>query len=102
MEQETRWFQQEQHESQEQLADLLRKFSEEVKEVETLRAQVQEKQPEMALKKEMSDASLMTEPMQDPMQTLSSEVMKISKPPMICVFSGNDPVDTVDHWEFQV
>ena len=106
MEQETRQFQQEQHESQEQLADLLQKFSEEVKKVETLRAQVQEKQPEMALKKEMSDASLMTEPMQNPMQTLSYKIMKILNPPQICVFSGNDPVPkdegTVDQWEFQV
>ena len=58
------------------------------------------------MKKEVSDASLMMKPMQNPIQTLSFEVTKISKPPQIFVFSGNDPVPkdegNVDQWEFQV
>ena len=60
--QETRRFQQEWKESQEQLADLLQKLGEEVKKVEKLRTQVSEKQPGASLKKEMSNASFMMEP----------------------------------------
>ena len=106
IEQETRRFQQEQKESQEQLADLLQKFGEEVRKVEKLKTQVDEKRPGMPVKKEMSDASFMTEPIHNSPKRPGYEETKISESPQICVFSGNEPVPkdggNFDQWEFQV
>ena len=48
----------------------------------------------------------MMEPVHNSLKTPGCEEMKISKPPQLCVLSGNEPVlkeeGNFDQWEFQV
>ena len=105
MDQETHRIQQEQQQCRDQMVDLLPKFGEEVKKVEELRVQV-EKPIEMSIKKETWGVRLVTEEnnLMTRMTTSTGET-KISKPPQICLFSGNKLVSrdegNVDQWELQ-
>ena len=105
VDQETHKVQQEQQQSHDQMVDPLWKFGKEVKNVEELRVQV-EKPIEKLVKKETWGAGLVTEEnnLATRMTTSTGET-KISKPPQICLFSGNELVPrdegNVDQWEFQ-
>ena len=119
MEAETWWFQQEQQESRDQMVEVLQKFGSEVKKVEELRCRVEqtESTPDegktVAVKGE--DGILSQEIVHTPLKTESTTTMttvatqsemKISKPPQIYIFSGQEPVPkeeaNYDQWEFQV
>ena len=119
MEADTRQFQQEQQESLDQMVELLQKFGSEVKKVEELRCRVEwtESTPDegkiVAAKGE--DGIPFQEIVHTPHKTESTTTMtavstqsemKISKPPQICIFSGQEPVPkdegNYDQWEFQV
>ena len=119
LEAETWWFQQEQQESRDQMVELLQKFGSEVKKVEELRCRVEwtKSTPDggktVAVKGE--DGIPFQEIVHTPHKTESTTTitavsthseMKISKPPQICIFSGQEPVPkdegNYDQWEFQV
>ena len=119
LEAETRWFQQEQQESRDQMVELLQKFGSEVKKVEELRYRVEwtESTPDegktVAIKGE--NGILSQEVLHTPLQTESTitmttvatqSEMKISKPPQNCIFSRQEPVPkeegNYDQWVFQV
>ena len=117
MEVETRRFQQEQQESQEQMVELLQKFGSEVKKVEELKCKVErtESTPDerKAVDVKGEDEILSQETGHNPHKTESATTMttistqsemKISKPPQICIFSGQVRKDegNYDQWEFQV
>ena len=102
---ETWWYQQEQQESRNQMVELLQKFGSEVKKVEELQCKVEriESTPDegktVAVKGE--DGILSQEIVHTPLKTESTTTMttvstqserKISKPPQICIFSGQEPV----------
>ena len=105
--------------SQDQMVELLQKFGSEVKKVEELRCRVErtESTPNrgktVAVKGE--DGIPFQEIVHTPHKTESTitmtavatqSEMKISKPPQICIFSGQEPVPkdegNYDQWEFQV
>ena len=116
---EIQQFQQEQQESRDQMVELLQKFGSKVKKVEELQCRVEwtestpDKEKTVAVKGE--DGILSQEVLHTPLQTKSTTTMtavatqsemKISKPPQICIFSGQEPVPkeegNYDQWEFQV
>ena len=112
-------FQQEQQESREQMVELLQKFGSKVKKVEELRCKVEwtESTPDerKAVDVKGEDEILSQEIGHNPHKTESTTTMttvstqsemKISKPPQICIFSGQEPVPkdegNYNQWEFQV
>ena len=116
---ETRRFQQEQQESQDQIVELLQKFGSEVKKVEELRCKVEwtESIPDerkaigMDGEDEMPSQEIGHQPYKPESTTTMTAVstqseMRISKPLQICIFSGQEPVPkeerNYNQWEFQV
>ena len=119
LEAETQRFQQEQQESQDQIVELLQKFGSKVKKVEELRCKVEQTESipdkRKAVGMDREDEMLSQEIGHHPhkpeftttMTTVSTQSeMRISKPPQICIFSGQEPVlkeeGNYDQWEFQV
>ena len=101
------------------MVELLQKFGSEVKKVEELRCKVErtESTPDerKAADVKEEDEILSQEMGHNPHQTKftttmtvvsTQSEMKISKPPQICIFSGQEPVPkdegNYDQWEFQV
>ena len=101
------------------MVELLQKFGTEVKKVEELRCKVEQAEvtpketPSTPTKREIEDTK--REITSTPVKTESTATMtsaketggmKISKPPQVCTFSGQDPVPkeegNYDQWEFQV
>ena len=112
-------FQQEQQENREQMVELLQKFGTEVKKVEELHRRVEQAEvipkrtPSTPAKGEIENTKeeITNTPVKMESTTTMSSIKetgetKISKPPQVCTFSGQDPVPkeegNYDQWEFQV
>ena len=119
LEAEARRFQQKQQENREQMVELLQKFGTEVKKVEELHRRVEQAEvipkrtPSTPVKGEIENTK--EENTNTPVKMESTITMssiketgetKISKPPQVCTFSGQDPVPkeegNYDQCEFQV
>ena len=119
LEAEARRFQQERQENREQMVELLQKFGTEVKKVEELHRRVEQAEvipkrtPSTPAKGEIENTKeeITNTPVKMESTTTMSSIRetgetKITKPPQVCTFSGQDPVlkeeGNYDQWEFQV
>ena len=101
------------------MVELLQKFGSEVKKVEELQCRVERtesipdegktvavKGEDGILSQEIAHTPLKTESTITMTAASTQSEMRISKPPQICIFSGQEPVPieevNYDQWEFQV